>query len=294
VIVVKKTTIFQDFRDSLKNPWAEELVDLIFFRPIAFLCVKVFLYPLPITPNQVSFLAMAAGIVSGIIFSRGDRHYFILGAVFYGIANILDCCDGMIARLKKNGTLTGRIVDGCIDYIIGIAVYVGFAVGLAKAVQFHEIQIPWGAWPLMILAGISIIAHSIVTDKFRNAFLVQTRKPDGSSASEFQKFRDELTRLEGVKGLLFDKMLIRVYLRYLQLQSARSAGVRREPSSKSLKTNPVMVFLWNLIGPSTHVVFLLISACLYNPMPFFIFVIGIANVWMIVLFLFSRLVFSEK
>jgi hypothetical protein len=291
---VIKTTIFRDFRDSIKNPWAEELVDLIFFRPVAFICVKFFLYPLPITPNQISFLAMASGIVSGIFFSYGDRHHFLLGAFFYGMANILDCCDGMIARLKKNGTLTGRIVDGCIDYIIGIAVYVGFAFGLAKAVHSYGIHLPYGAWPLMILAGISIIAHSIVTDKFRNAFLIQIQKPDGPSISEFQKFREELNRIEGGKGFLFDKVLIRIYLRYLQLQSARSAGAKGEPSPKPRKTSPGMVFLGNLIGPSTHVVFLLISACLYNPMPFLIFVIGIANVWMITLFLVSRFLYSDK
>jgi phosphatidylglycerophosphate synthase len=290
---VKKTTIFQDFRNSLKNPWAEELVDLVFFRPVAFVCVKFFLYPLPITPNQVSFLAMAAGIASGILFAHGDRHFFLLGAVFYGIANILDCCDGMIARLKKNGTMTGRIVDGCIDYIIGIAVYLGFAIGLSRAVHSYGMLLPCGTWPLMILAGLSIIAHSIVTDRFRNAFLVQTRNPDVSDGNEFQKFREELTRLERLKGFFFDKTLIRIYLRYLLLQAGRSRGAARPTAAKLRLTSPAMVFLWNLIGPSTHVVFLLISACLYNPMPFFIFVIGAANLWMISLLMISRFLFKN-
>jgi hypothetical protein len=292
---MKQPGILREFSSSLKNPWAEELSDLFLFRPVAFIVVKLFLYPLPITPNQVSFLAMASGIASGILFTGGDRLHFFLGAVFYGMANVLDCCDGMIARLKKNGTLTGRIVDGCIDYIIGIAVYGGFAMGLHKAVHSCGLQLPCNAWLLMILAGISFIAHAVMSDKFRNAFLVQTQRPNESCENEFEKFKKELVQLERQKGHLFDKTLIRLYLRYLQLQSGR-LNRTNDPqlSTKPQKTSATMVVLWNLIGPSTHVLFMTLSAFFYNPIFFFIYVIGAANLWMIALFLTSRLFISEK
>jgi hypothetical protein len=284
-----------EFRRSLKNPWAEELVDLFFFRPAAFICVKLFLYPLPITPNQVSFLAMAAGILSGAFFLHGDKRSFILGAVFYGIANILDCCDGMIARLKKNGTLTGRIVDGCIDYIIGIAVYAGFAVGLEKAVHAYGLPLPLNTWLLMVIAGISIIAHSITSDKIRNSFVAQTQQPDSRPENEVKKFQGELIRLEQNRGHIFDKILIKIYLRYLQLQSGRPVCAKRQrrASQEPGIVSSVMVVLWNFIGPSTHVFFLILSVCFYNPMIFFIYVIGIANLWMFTLLLIPRLFFSK-
>ena len=65
---------------------------------------------------------MISGIAAGVSFSRGDYRYFILGGVFYGLANVLDCLDGMIARVKKNGTKTGRLIDGYVDYIVNMSV----------------------------------------------------------------------------------------------------------------------------------------------------------------------------
>jgi hypothetical protein len=284
---MQQPALLLEFRKSLKNPVAEELVDLFLFRPAAFVFVKL-LYPLPITPNQVSFLAMIAGIASGILFTGGDRPHFFFGAVFYLLANLFDCCDGMIARLKKNGTMTGKIVDGCTDYIIGIAVYGGFAIGLHKAVLFYGLHLAFNTWLLMILAGISFIVHAVMSDKFRNAFLLQIKQDNGSQENEFDKFKAELARLEGQRGHLFDKILIRIYLRYMQLQSGQLQKNKILSSKHSKPLSATIVVLWNLIGPSTHVLFLIISACFFIPTIFFFYVIGLANLWMIVLFLLSR------
>jgi hypothetical protein len=286
---LKQPALLLEFRNSLKNPWAEELIDLVLFRPVAFLFVKL-AQPLPITPNQISFLAMAAGITGGVAFAGGDRLHFVLGAVFYGLANILDCCDGMIARLKKNGTMTGRIVDGCTDYVIGTAVYCGFAVGLSKAVHIYGVHLPCNEWFLMVMAAISLAAHSFMSDKYRNAFLIQNRETNESPDDEIERFKIELKRLEGQGGHLFDRVLIRIYLRYMRLQSGRIRSPKKQSPLKRLKRiGPMNIVLWNLIGPSTHVFILIISAFLNMPMLFFVFVIGLANLWMIILLLlFSR------
>jgi phosphatidylglycerophosphate synthase len=285
---VKSPGLFVEFKQSLKYPLAEEVVDLLFFRPVAFLFVKLFL-PLPITPNQVSLIAMGAGITAGFLLAGGDRRHFLLGAACYGLANILDCCDGMIARIKKNGTLTGRIVDGCVDYVIGIAVYGGFAIGLTKAVQSNSIHLPCLAWILVLAAAISFTAHAVFSDKYRNAYINRMRRPEDSDENESRKFQDELQRLEGNKGHTADKILIRIYLRYLQLQSGKSPlKQHRSSGARPQSISSTKVILWNFIGPSTHVFFFVLCACLFNPVLFFIFVIGIANLWMLILFLSAR------
>jgi hypothetical protein len=285
---LKQPALFVEFKNSLKNPWAEEAIDLLFFRPVAFLFVQ-FLRLLPVTPNQVSFFAMLAGIAGGYYLSCGSRHHFLIGGIFYGLANILDCCDGMIARLKKNGTMTGRIVDGCIDYVIAIAVYCGLAMGLSKAVLSGELHLPGGAWLLTVLAAASFAAHAVFSDKYRNAFLLSKKKADNHPENEFEKFSNELNRLQGRKGQLFDKVLIRIYLRYMLLQSGGKQPEQNVSSSTPVTpTSTKTVVLWNLIGPSTHVAALVVSALLYNPTFFFIFVIGIANLWMLALLAFNR------
>jgi len=232
---------------------------------------------------------MVAGISGGVVFAGGDRLSFLIGALCYGLANILDCCDGMIARLKKNGTMTGRIVDGCTDYIIGAAVYSGFAIGLSRAVHTYGMRLPCNSWILMILATISFAAHAVMSDKFRNAFLLRKRHLDQAPDDESEKFKEELKRLEGIKGSGIDKLLIRVYLRYIRLQSGYfKASHQKKESSGARPLHPAMVVFWNLIGPSTHVLFLMLSAMLYSPMPFFIYVIGAANLWMIILIIISN------
>ena len=67
-------------------------------------------------------MAMFVGI-AGIMFGLGTYQYLVYGAILYFLCNILDCADGQIARLKKNGTKVGRIVDGFIDYIVSTAVF---------------------------------------------------------------------------------------------------------------------------------------------------------------------------
>ena len=60
-------TLLQQYKASIKDISIEQPLHLYFFRPIAFVFVKLF-YPFPLTPNQISFLSMTTGIAGGIFF----------------------------------------------------------------------------------------------------------------------------------------------------------------------------------------------------------------------------------
>ena len=81
----------------------DETLTLYILRPIAFIIVKL-LYPTNVTPNQVSYTAILFGLISAFFFSLGTLTGFLVGGLLYFFILILDCVDGMIARLKKNGT----------------------------------------------------------------------------------------------------------------------------------------------------------------------------------------------
>jgi phosphatidylglycerophosphate synthase len=285
-----RISLIAQYKNSLKNPYAEELLDLVFYRPLAFVFVKI-TEPLPLTPNFVSLLAMIAGIAAGIAFAGGTAANFLLGAILFGCSNILDCSDGMIARLKKNGTKTGRIVDGLVDYIASGAVYIGLAAGMSGAVRHGGMALPFNPWLLVVLAALSTILHSISSDACRNAFIRQ-ENAEGAPEDEFQVFSDELQRLGSGKGHLFDRVLISIYLRYLSIQKGRkpSPAAAKEPA----KVTPLRAVLWNLIGPSTHISFIILAATLYRPMIFFVFVIVAANVWMVGLFIMQWLMPGKR
>jgi hypothetical protein len=268
---MKIQALFSEFKDSLKNPLAEEMIDLVLYRPLAFVLVKCTLR-LPLTPNGVSLMAMAAGIAAGWFLTGGRPADFAAGGLLFGLSNVLDCADGMIARLKKNGTKIGRIVDGLVDYIASGAVYLGFGFGLARTADF-----PAASLSLLVLAVASTILHSIGSDKYRNAFIRQCAGKTADKDDEHRIFSEELERLRKGHGHLVDRALVGIYLRYLSLQSAKS---RLSVTAKVPAVSGTDAVLWNLIGPSTHITFFIIAALLYQPAVFFIFVIGAANLWM--------------
>ena len=269
-------TFLTQYRNSLKNAYAEEAIDLALYRPLAFIFVKI-TEPLPLTPNFVSLLAMIAGIAAGVVFAQGGAANFVAGGLLFALSNILDCSDGMIARLKKNGTKTGRIVDGLVDYVASGQVYIGFAIGLtAKGDAFH---FPGGPWLFMLPIIVSTVLHSITSDKCRNAFLRQQSGAPDAADDERRIFAEELARLRQLSGRLFDKTLVRIYLRYLDIQKGKNA-----PAAKDRPTRPVSrtsMVLWNLIGPSTHITFVILAALLYNPWVLFVYTVGIANLSMV-------------
>ena len=120
--------IKEEFKKSLKPNSAEEFFDIYFYRPIAFLFVKL-IAKTSISPNTVTVFGMIWGLIAGYFLSRGTQHGFFYGTIFYQIANIFDCADGQLARLKKSNSEIGRILDGFVDYFNVTAVYIGSYIG---------------------------------------------------------------------------------------------------------------------------------------------------------------------
>jgi hypothetical protein len=158
-------SLFQEYKNSLKKIEVEELFDLYFYRPLAFLLVKA-IYSTNITPNQLTVISMIFGILGGICYSFGSYKAFIAGAVLYLTYNVVDCSDGQLARMKKNGTTVGRILDGVADYVVSVALYFGIAFGYA-----NNSSDPLLWWFLTTAAGISNAVQSGLLDYYRTRYL---------------------------------------------------------------------------------------------------------------------------
>ncbi|MBW2414441.1 MAG: NTP transferase domain-containing protein [Deltaproteobacteria bacterium] len=65
-----------------------------------------------ITPNQVSVLSFAIGLVASLCFFF---QYAVLGGVAIKLASVVDGCDGEIARLKKAQSAFGGFLDAVLD-----------------------------------------------------------------------------------------------------------------------------------------------------------------------------------
>lgn len=271
--------LFKEFRSSLKDIIAEDIVDLFLFRPVSFIISRLFIR-LPITPNQISLLSLISGVISGIYFSFGDRKSFIYGGIFYLLCHIFDLLDGMIARMKKNGTPLGRIIDGWVDYITSIAVFLGFLLGLLKG----NFDLPFGPWPLMIAASVGLALHSVIVDYYRQQYLSSATGRNKTISEDYRIFQRRFNQIRSKPGNYVEKLLLFVYLGYTKAQVTGTRDKTKTLKKKNTGSGKVLLVFWNLIGVATHRFFLILAAFLYQPMIFFIYVIVFCNVLLLILY----------
>jgi len=274
---------FKEFKRSLKHIIFDETLTLYILRPIAFIFVKL-LYQTKITPNQISLASIVVGLGSGYFFSRGDRTSFIVAGILYFFCLVLDCVDGMIARLKKSGTAVGRIIDGFADYLVGISVYIGMGVGFSKG--FVNIDFwPYSHWFLLSIAAVSHIFHAMIVDYYRVEFMSHGLGKVTSVWEEKKIFQKELDKIKHDPGKWLDKILISVYLGYSHLQIFRLKQTEQFIRKEYFHSNKLMILLWFWIGPTAHIFVLILAAILFRPIIFFVYTIGLANIYMLVLWI---------
>jgi hypothetical protein len=298
--------LFQQYKASLKVVEIEEVFDLILYRPLAFIFVKA-TYSTNLTPNQVSSMAMLVGVIGGVLFGFGTKDYLLAGACFYLVCNILDCADGQIARLKKNGTKVGRIVDGFIDYVVSTVVYFGIGIGLTSLEMKGMINLQGNVfhlnpyayiWLATVLGGFSSAFQAILLDFFRNKFLEYVYGKFSSLEEELKEFEEEKARINkpGVKKGLLDNFLISVYLRYtlfqLSFQEKKKNEIQKPaPDPKNYyRKNRLLLHLWSYIGSTTHLTLCIICALLNNMELFLLICILPLNFLMLSLYFVQRLV----
>lgn len=250
-----------EYRNSLKMTEVEEIFDLVLYRPLAFVFVKSIIRT-DITPNQLTVAGIVMGIISGVFYSRGTPAGFMAGALFYLLFNVLDCSDGQLARLKKNGTHTGRIIDGIADYLAGIAVYAGVGIGFASGSANPAF---W--WAMLALAGLSNIIHSVLVDYYRSRFLDYVLERRNTSEEELEDYKKEYEAVKNDRSKWLDKTIIRLYLKYMELQGKIAAKKKDKKLFKAApreyyRRNRTIIRLWVLIGPTAQITALIVCTLL--------------------------------
>ncbi|MBI1803599.1 MAG: CDP-alcohol phosphatidyltransferase family protein [Ignavibacteriae bacterium] len=270
-----------EYQRTLKMPEAEEIFDLLVYRPLAFLFVK-FIYRTPITPNQVTILSAIAGLVAAWMFSLGAATALIWGALWYAIANVLDCADGQLARLQQSGTLLGRVVDGVADYISGVAIFLGIGAGLAASGTSAR-------W-LVAAAGISSALHAMFFDHYQSEFISTVRAEQNFLEREVKQFSDEIEKLRQSGGSGFRIAILSVYVRYLGLQkfsSTKHSNAAIDPILYKMK-NAMMIRFWSFLGPTTNRTLLISCALVGNVQVYLWCIIVAGNVWLLISYLLQR------
>jgi archaetidylinositol phosphate synthase len=117
-----------------------------YLEPVADIFVR-----LRITPNQISLLALAAGIACAVLFWQRQ---FLAGALLLLLSAVLDLVDGSVARKTAAHTDFGAVFDWIVDKYVDALALLG--VGLAG------IPIVSGFFPVPPAADFAVVAFAII------------------------------------------------------------------------------------------------------------------------------------
>ena len=115
------------YRDSLKSMDTEEHIDLAFYRPIGYMWAKI-AARLGITPNAITIASIIIGIGAGVAFYFPQMWVNIIGMILLVWANSFDSADGQLARMTKQFSRLGRILDGLSGDVWFATIYVAICL----------------------------------------------------------------------------------------------------------------------------------------------------------------------
>lgn len=281
-------TLAEEFKQSLKTVDTEEILDLVIFRPISFVFVKL-IYGTNITPNQISTVALFFGVLSGILYGFASYEFLVMGSASFFICNTLDCMDGQLARLKKNGTKIGRVIDGFIDYTTSVSVFLG--LGFAMSAITGN---PLYSWALTVAAGISKALQNMLFDHYRNLYLEQVYNKASGIDEEISEYEEEWGRLKDEQGKQVEKLLVKSYLGYSRLQKKLTKHIKLSATPEQYKQrNKLLLRFWSWIGSTTHMMALIIFSLFDRIDLYLILTVTIGNIIVVILKIRQDIILNE-
>jgi len=108
------------------------------------------LYPLSISANMITWIALAMGLVSAAFYVSSAEPALVWGAVFLYGKLFLDNVDGNLARLRGEESRLGRFLDSFSDFVVSVLVYGAITFRIAQ-----ESSQPGFIWMLGLIALVS-------------------------------------------------------------------------------------------------------------------------------------------
>lgn len=197
----------QQYNESLKSMDTEETIDLWFYRPLGFAWAVLF-SKLGIKPNAVTIASIFLGVAGGILLYFGASPLIWLNyvGIFLIIwANTYDSADGQLARLTKQYSQIGRILDGVSGDFWAFAIY--FAL-VFRELHFGDAWLgdffsghPWVIWTLAITAGVSHALQCAMADYYRQFHLYFLKGESGSELESTEKLDEQIKQTTGFKRI---------------------------------------------------------------------------------------------
>ncbi len=278
------------YRDSLKSMDTEEHIDLFFYRPIgyAWACLA---RKLGVTPNAITIASIFLGIGAGVMFYFNSLWMNVIGMLLLIWANSFDSADGQLARMTKQYSRLGRILDGLSGDVWFACIYVAICLRENVTSAFF-MEHPWVIWVVAVVTGICHAKQAAMADYYRQFHLYFLKGEDGSELEKASDLKTKLATLSWSRDF-WKKLTLTFYTNYTVQQEATAPAMqalRRElqqrfPSGRipqsfrdafRAASLPLMKYT-NILSFNWRTIALFISLFLKMPWLYFAFELVVLN-----------------
>jgi len=159
-------------------------------KKISFPVTRFALCRIPITPNQVTLLAAAIGLLGCRLIASGYYWATVFGFLLAQAQSILDGCDGELARVRFQQSRIGEWLDTLVDDFLNLALITSVTMGLWHA----------AGSPLAIVGGVAAVGMF----GFYNIVSYRELVRQGVGG-ELINIRWKLTKGRNMKGMVTEK-----------------------------------------------------------------------------------------
>ncbi len=211
------------YRDTLKSMDTEEHIDLAFYRPIGYMwaCLAK---RLGVTPNAITIASIFLGIGAGIMFYFPDMWLNVIGMLLLIWANSFDSADGQLARMTKQYSRLGRILDGLSGDLWFASIYIAICLRENITSEFFSAH-PWVIWVVAVVTGLCHAKQAAAADYYRQFHLYFLKGEEGSELESCDELRSRLATLSWSKNF-WKKLTLTFYTQYTANQEALTPSMQ--------------------------------------------------------------------
>lgn len=98
--------------------------------------ISYFLIKLKIKPNYITAVYALMGIVGGVLLAVPNRNFIFIGIFCFFFRTVFDWCDGTVARVNKEESISGAAFDSYAASVGWISLWAGAGIYLGHSTSF--------------------------------------------------------------------------------------------------------------------------------------------------------------
>ena len=219
-----KESLREQYRKTLKSEDTEEWFDLVFHRPLGFAwaCLAKKLH---VSPNAITIASIFLGVGAGVLFYFDNIWWNLLGCLLLLWADTFDSADGQLARMTKQYSRIGRILDGVSGDIWFFAIYVAICLRENVTSDFFMAH-HWVIWVMAVVTGICHATQAAMADYYRQFHLFFVKGKEGSELENAAELWKRFHSMSWSRDF-FRKLVLMFYTNYTTGQEKRTPWMQR-------------------------------------------------------------------